>query len=317
MEGNSTGLAQMVCHLQEFEPANFVLARLLKSGALSNYLRCQEYQEVTGYRSDTVRLAGVLGWLLGQRRLPAGSRALPEYMARTRTRKNRLPCETSPILPLPEEEIMDEVLAYNQAVFKLTQDVALTACSSREFTENDFTLPLTGKNFNMNSEAGTVPIAMADSSFGQCLDASLIKCKSKSRSPFAMLSGKGDDSFTSLQDLMTSARRLVYLDMNSFSSAAAPIFADPELVLPPTNSWLLDLMLHRNLLFLTEDNGIKRPAAFKLLMQTIEFIAKVIETRALDGDGFLKRVFGSLKTELEQIRASAIKKVTQMVNEKV
>mmetsp|Transcript_80735 Transcript_80735/g.168380 ORF Transcript_80735/g.168380 Transcript_80735/m.168380 type:complete len:1314 (-) Transcript_80735:305-4246(-) len=305
-DGGTKGFANFICHLQEFEPANFVLAKMLGNKSLERYLESQKV--VVDNRSThlTVRLAGVLAWFFQQQRLPE-----PLPTSKRRTRRSRLPCPTSPALPDFDDsmdEIKGEILGWNSEVFSHVQELTWSTASCRKkMHENEFALPLTGKVFKTEFDERQGPIDMEGGGLGKNLKKNQVR--SRARSPFATISGS-DDKFSSLQDLATSARSLVHMDMNSFFTTAAPIYNNPEEEAQPTNSWLLDLMLHRNLPFLTEDNGITPPAAFKLLEQTREFVEKVLEALQLytsDSDYIVER-FKDFKKELDIIREKAISK---------
>ncbi|KAL8392556.1 hypothetical protein RB595_002664 [Gaeumannomyces hyphopodioides] len=92
------------------------------------------------------------------------------------------------------------------------------------------------------------------------------------RSPFAALSGFGDD-FYSIHDLCANVRAGVFLDEPSVPSI--PIYPE-DTEGTPWNAYLYDFYMHGSLLALINDNGIKKGDVWYLLREFSLSLAKII-----------------------------------------
>ncbi|EJT80287.1 DEAD/DEAH box helicase [Gaeumannomyces tritici R3-111a-1] len=94
----------------------------------------------------------------------------------------------------------------------------------------------------------------------------------KIRSPFAALSGFGDD-FYSIHDLCANVRAGVFLDEPSVPFI--PVYPE-DTEGTPWNAYLYDFYMHGDLVALTRDNGIKKGDVWYLLKDFSLTLAKII-----------------------------------------
>lgn len=292
--GYTRGLANLVTHLFEIEPANIVLARLLSKGLIHKFLKDEARKEKKADRKThlTVRLVSVLSWLLYRRRLPS---ILPKERA---TRKKHLPSESCPVLPPLPEKILAEVQSYNESVFEHVQQLAWTVASTRKIGEVDLALPMSQKAFRSGWDPRGEPFTDPK---GSDLAARIIKqmTRYRARSPFSAINGEGD-IFSCTSDLVNSARNVLHLDMNSFPTIAQPMLEQDGL--EPTNSWMLDFMIHGKIKYLWEDNGVGPTKAWRLISDFREAVKKAtaaIKSYSPEGDLVLK-TFEQLGSEIDK-----------------
>mmetsp|Transcript_33055 Transcript_33055/g.51346 ORF Transcript_33055/g.51346 Transcript_33055/m.51346 type:complete len:2017 (-) Transcript_33055:221-6271(-) len=266
-EGRTRGLANMVLHLFEVEPANFVLNRLLASGLLHEYLTQEKEKVKKGQRRTdlTVKLTAILAWFLFPRRLPRS-------YARSQPRKKHLPSEGCPCLPPLPQKILEEVKNYNEGVSELFQELAFSVASTRKYDSDDFTLPFSGRCFPDKFPKGNPFGAKDDKKKDKKKEPDFLapyigqQLKFRARTPFAALAGEGD-RFRSPADLVTTVRNVIQMDLNAI----------PMVTLKDTNSWALDFMIHGKMKVLWEDNGIDATSAWKLLKEFEDIVRMLID----------------------------------------
>lgn len=270
-DGSTRGLANLVTHLFEIEPANFIFARLLGKGLIHEYLvRAQKHESKADRRTHlTVKLVTLLSWFLYRKRLP-------NHVPKDRNqRKKYLPSKDSPVLQPPPKPIAKEIMAFNASIEEHMQEFAWTVASNKKTSENDMEMPMSGKitrfNWDPRGDATTGPFDSKTAEFGKRLNKH--KTKYRTRSPIAAIDGTGD-YFKSPSDLVASTRNVLHLDFNSFPTIAAPMFGDAGL--EPTNSWMVDFMIHGKIKYLWEDNGIGPTQAWKNISDFKEAIKKAI-----------------------------------------
>jgi hypothetical protein len=256
-EGRLRGLASVVAHLFEVEPANFILNRLLASGLLHDYLTKEKENVKKGQRRTelTVKLTAILAWFLYPQRLPA-------TYAKSQPRKKHLPSEGCPCLPTLPKAILEEVERYNDSTFELFQELAFSVASTRKFAQHDYTLPFTERRFPESwGDSRGNPFGK-DSTFSKPYISQLVRFRA--RTPLAAIAGEGD-RFRSPNDLVTTLRNIIQMDLNAI----------PMVHLQDTNSWALDFMIHGKMYILLEDNGMDSTKAYKFIKQ-FEDIVKMI-----------------------------------------
>jgi len=259
-EARPRGLANLVSHLFEEEPANLILARLLSSGVLHDYLTRESKKEVKKDKRETyltVKLTNILSWFICRRRLP-------QTYARWHKRKGHHPSSECPALkPLPTK-ILDEVNKYNTNVFSCFQDLAFACATTKKMCPDDFTLPYSKKVFP--SEADT-----RGRGFGK--EYAELLMKQRLRSPFSALTGLGND-LVSPHDLVKYTRCVTHFDLNSLPMVSPSLNALGAV--EATNSWAVDFMTHGKIKYLMEDNGIDSTKAWKLITNFIEAVKMLI-----------------------------------------
>jgi len=262
-QGVPTSLANLVVHLFEVEPANFILSRLLSKGLLHKYLKDEKKNVVKDDRSShlTVKLTSVLAWFFFRRRLPD---LIP---TERKQRKKHLPSKGCPVLPKLPSEILAEVMRYSESTFKIFQQLSWTVASSRKIKQGDLTLPFSGIEFPDDWDARGEPFQKGEGSFFEGYVGQITRYRA--RSPFSAVSGSGD-SFKSPQELVTCVRNVLHMDLNALPMVLPAAGKDDAL--EATNSWAVDFMIHGSRKHLYEDNGIDTTKAWKLIS---EFIAKV------------------------------------------
>jgi len=289
----------MVTHLFEIEPANFILSRLLSSGLLHEYIKAEEpkYNKAERRTHLTVKLTTILAWFLFRRRLPA-------TYAKSGFRKKWLPSENCPCLPPLPSKILKEVKKYNLSVFELFQELAWSVASTKKFGGNDFTLPCSKRQFPESWNAKGAPFEK-ESVFQKDYVKQLVRFRA--RSPLAAISGAGD-RFRTPNDLVATLRNVIQMDLN-----ALPIVppahgeAGVEGELEPTNSWILDFMLHGKMKYLAEDNGIDATKAYKLISgfkEKVEMATRALKAYSSPDDIVLK-TFELLSVELKERMAGS------------
>lgn len=288
--GFTRNLANLVTHLFEIEPANFALSRLLANGALHEYLTDAESNERKGERRThlTVKLTAILAWLLYPRRLPSSAPTDGPQ------RKKHLPSKACPYLPPLPLGILKEIQEYNKHVFETFQQFGWSVASTWNFGEHDLSLPYTKKRFPAAGDCAA--IFKDDSEF--CKDFLALRSKFRSRSPFSALSGVAD-FYSSPTDLVKNIRPVVHLDLNSLPMIAPPLLGGDGL--EPTNSWMLDFMIHGKIKYLWEDNGLSSTKAWKLISSFKDAVK--MATTALKvyspPDDIVLRTFTNLAGEME------------------
>lgn len=287
-------LANLVTHLFEVEPANFALARLLSSGLLHQYLEREKAHEFKGQRRThlTVKLLSVLAWIMYRRRLPS---ILPKEKE---NRKKHLPSETCPKLVAPPKKIKKEIMKYNVELFEIFQDFAFSVASTKKIGETDLALPYSQRGFRVGWDARGEPFDKK-SEFAPCFIKQLVRYRS--RSPFSALAGVGD-TFSSSTDLCKYVRNVMHLDLNAIPTVACQpdsgIEEDGDL--EPTNSWILDFMIHGKIQCLWEDNGINATLAWKLISEFAESLKKTTTILKVycPGDDIVLQTFETLADEM-------------------
>lgn len=275
----------------EVEPANLILARLIGSGLIHEYLKVEEKKERKGERRThlTVKLMSVLGWFFFRRRLPA-------TYAKAQSRKKWLPSEDSPRLPPLPSKILEEVQKYNASIFELFQQLSWSVACTRKFRECDFMLPCSQRQFP--SEFGQAPMEK-DSSFQSGLIGQRVRFKA--RSPLAAISG-GGDCFRSPNDLVMNLRNIIQMDMNALPIVPpAPGQAGDRAELEDTNSWALDYMIHGKTKYLWEDNAIDSTRAYKLISgfrDKAAMMVAAIKAYSPPADDIVLKTFVLLHAEL-------------------
>jgi len=288
--GYTSGLASLVTMLFETEPANFLLARLLSTGLLHQYLQKESKKVKKGERRThlTVKLVAVLSWLFYRRRLPS---VIP---SERKHRKKHHPSEFSPKLPPLPAKIEEEVMAYNQGLFDHFQSLAWSVGSTRKMAETDLQLPISEQQFNVKWDKRGEPFPK-ESDFGGRYR--LIRYRA--RSPFSAIGGIGD-TFLSQADLAKSARSVMHLDIHSFMTVACPLLGEDGL--EPTNSWMLDFMIHGKKEYLWEDNGINATLAWKLISDFLAAVKKAVTALKAycPEDDLVLTTFAALGAEIEE-----------------
>jgi len=262
--GSVAGLANMITFMFETEPANFMLARFLTNGLFHEYLTGQEKRARKGDRRThlTVKLTSVLAWFLYPRRLPHN---IPKDRA---PRKKHLPSAKSPSLPPLPKPMLEAVKKYNEGVHELFQELAWCVGSTTKFSDADLVLPLSGRSFRASWDPRGQPFQKG-SPFQEKFIQHIVRYRA--RSPFSAIAGIGDN-FSSPSDLASSTRNVMHLDVTSFPAVAASALGEESL--EPTNSWMLDFMIHGKIRYLWEDNGINATQAWKLIGDFKEAVKK-------------------------------------------
>ena len=264
--GYTSGLASLVTLLFEYEPANLMLARLLSRGLLHDYLTEAKKKVRKGDRRShlTVKLTAVLSWLFLRRRLPS---MIPKEK---RARKKHHPSEFSPALPPLPPAIQEEVQAYNKTLFEHFQQLAYCVGSTRKMAETDLQMPVSEQQFRVGWDPRGEPFAK-DSDLAARFIEQIVRYRSSS--PFSAIGGLGD-FFNSPADLAKSARSVMHMDINSFMMVASPMLGED--MLEPTNSWMLDFMIHGRIHLLWEDNGINATISWKMICSFHEAVKKTV-----------------------------------------
>mmetsp|Transcript_70413 Transcript_70413/g.168645 ORF Transcript_70413/g.168645 Transcript_70413/m.168645 type:complete len:1423 (-) Transcript_70413:98-4366(-) len=255
-------LSGMVTHLFEVEPANMILNRIISKGLLHRYLTEQAQDVMKGDKKTllTVKLAGVLGWFVYRQRLPERP---GKYVP---VRRRHLPSQDCPELPPLPDYILEEVEDYNKNVFELFQQMAFSVASSKKLDESDLTLPFTKRSFPLTFDPRGDPAK--GSKFFDDYKGQLVK--PRSRSPFSAMAGFAD-FFRSPADLATSTRHVLHMDISQLPMVPPPPGCEQGQGLEPANSWVVDILIHEQLKYLTEDNGLGPTEAYKLIESFREF----------------------------------------------
>lgn len=290
--GSTRGLTNMAAFIFETEPANFMLARFLTSGLLHEYLAHQQKRARKGDRRThlTVKLTSVLAWFLYPRRLPHN---IPKDRA---PRKKHLPSATSPALPSLPKPMLEAVKRYNASVHSLFQEFAWAVGSTRKFSDADLVLPLSGRSFSASWDARGPPFQKG-SPFQEKFIQHIVRYRA--RSPFSAIAGIGDN-FYSPSDLASSTRNVLHLDVSSFPSVAASALGEESL--EPTNSWMLDFMIHGKIKYLWEDNGVNATIAWKIIGDFKDAVKKVSTAMKpwCQADDLVLRTFEELGDEIHK-----------------
>jgi hypothetical protein len=285
-EVKTCGLANLVSHLFEIEPANLVLARLLTSGVLHDYLVKEEKKYKKSERKThlTVKLTNILSWFLYRRRLPA-------TYAKWHPRKKNRPSDDCPALkPLPPK-ILEEVNKYNSNVFSCFQDLAFAVSTTKKMGPDDFTLPYTNQVFSAQFDS-------RGAGFGDGYKALILR--QRLRSPFSAMTGLGD-ALESPHDLVKYTRCVTHFDLNSVPMVAPAV--DTLGMLEATNSWAVDFMIHGKIKHLLEDNAINSTKAYKFItnfIEAVKMLTAVLKIYAPSDDIVLKTL-ELLHTEMQKI----------------
>merc|ERR1712232_948764 len=239
---------------------NLILARLLSSGVLHDYLTKESRKEVKKDKKETymtVKLTNILAWFICRRRLP-------ETYARWHKRKGHHPSADCPALkPLPAK-ILDEVGKYNENVFSCFQDLAFACATTKKMCPDDFTLPYSKLIFPSEVDS-------RGRGFGK--EYAELLMKQRLRSPFSALTGSGN-TLESPHDLVKYTRCVTHFDLNSLPMVAPALneLGNVE----ATNSWAVDFMTHGKSKYLMEDNGIDSTKAWKLISNFVEAVKMLI-----------------------------------------
>jgi len=290
--GNTRGLSNMVTYMFETEPANFMLARFLTNGLLHDYLAARQAGAKKADRRThmTVKLTEVLSWFLYPRRLPH------DFPKNRSTRKKHLPSKTCPSLPSLPKPMLEAVKKYNDGVHNLFQELAWGVGSTRKFSDTDLVLPLSGRSFSASWDPRGPPFQKG-SPFQEKFIQHIVRYRA--RSPFSAIAGIGDN-FSSPSDLASSTRNVMHLDVTSFPTVAASALGEQSL--EPTNSWMLDFMIHGKIKYLWEDNGINATQAWKLIGDFKDAVKKVSTAMKpwCPADDLVLRTFEELGAEIHK-----------------
>jgi hypothetical protein len=279
-DGKPRGLANLVAHLFEVEPANLVLARLLSSGVLHDYLRKAENEVKKAEREThlTVKLTNILAWFLYRRRLPdtyAKWEGIPNVRKKNRpfgcTVEGKWKSSCPALMPLPKN-ILLEVKRYNDNVFKCFQDLAFAVSTTKKMGPDDFTLPYTDQRFPASFEdcgAENKNPPFSGKEFTSFI------CRQRVRSPFSALTGSGDELKTP-HDLVKYTRCVTHFDLNSVPMVAPPQILSSAGDLEATNSWVVDFMTHGKMKYLLDDNGIDSTKAWRMISSFIDSLKMMI-----------------------------------------
>eukprot|EP00397_Hematodinium_sp_SG-2012_P001704 GEMP01001709.1.p1 GENE.GEMP01001709.1~~GEMP01001709.1.p1 ORF type:complete len:1345 (+),score=373.38 GEMP01001709.1:450-4037(+) len=262
--GKPRDMASMVTHLFEIEPANFILNRLFRSGALHSYLKHEEKKVVKSDRSThlSVKLAMILAHLLYRRRVTSTEAAFTPY----KSRRQHLPTKNCPVLDILPEKIQHVLDEYEKDVFELYQQFVHSCSATEDIDEKkDIRLPF--------AVVDVAPIKYPDGqnpfrkgapfldSYGKQL------IKYKSRSPLSACSGRGD-KFVNCHDIVSGVREhVVRMDYDTF-----PTVNTRETV----NSWLIDFLLHGQLKFLALDNRLDLSEAYRLVANVEMALSQIL-----------------------------------------
>jgi len=298
--GYTRGLANFASHLFDIEPANFILARLLGKGLLHKYLEREQKRMIKGQRRThlTVKLTSILAWFLCRKRLP---NIVPKDRV---PRKKHLPSADSPALPALPPAIAEEVVAYNESVFEHVQELAWTVASTEKIgkdpQQGDMEMPLSGKTFRSGWDPRGEPFDKEKSEFAPKLIKQITRYRS--RSPFTAITGDGDE-FTCPADLVSSARNLLHLDMNTFPTVAVPMLEAPAGSFEPSNSWMVDFMIHGKIKYLWDDNGIDPTKAYFLINKFKEAVKKASTALGYFApeDDIVRKTFKLLHDEIDKL----------------
>jgi len=294
-DGKLQNLAVMVAHLFEAEPANILLSHVLCSGALHAFLKDQQQYVKKDQRRThlTVRLASVLGWFFQRQRLPAG---LGSKVKRTK----HLPSEGCPYLPPLPDQILKQLEDYNHRVFELFQQLSWCVSSTKVICEEDLKLPFSRRIFQ-DGFGDKGDLFLENSTYKGMLKKQ--HTKFRARSPFAALSGSGDQ-FRTPTDLISSARNVMHMDLNMLPMIPPPAGEDISEGLELTNSWAVDFLCHGKLKYLVDDNGLRATKAWALSQKFIESVNMSVAAMKCfaKADDIVLKTFEELGQEMSKMQ---------------
>jgi len=298
-DGSMCNLSNLLVHLFEVEPANFLLNRLLTTGVLHKYLKSEKKKEDKADRRThlTVKFVGILAWFLFRRRLPA---MLPgEHI----TRKKYMPSKSCPALPPLPPDMLTEIHDYNSGVFELYQEFAFAVATTEKFREADLVLPLSRREFRLGWDERGVPFGEGSEFQGEYLKQLTAY---RARSPFVAIGGLGD-RFASPHDLVKSIRNVLHMDISSLPIIPYTLEEDEAgetvQVLENTNSWIMDFMIHGKTKYLLDDNGIDATKAWALIagfISKLEMLSAVVLSYSNKDD----IVYVSLEKVITEMKAA-------------
>jgi len=290
--GRPLELTSMATHLFEIEPANLMIVRLLRSGALHKYLKEEEPKVLRSERSShlTIKLAVVLSHLLFRQRVTVSKKTY------TVERRNHLPSKNCPILdPLPDE-IQKVVEAYDRDVFSLYQQFIHSCSGTVDLKDKDLDLPYSKARMRPERFPNKViPFKVKESEFLKSYNDQIIKYKS--RSPISAFQGKGD-YFTDTRDIIDGVRdHVVRIDYDTF-----PTLNTRE----KANSWLIDYLIHGQLKYLTVDNRLDPSEAYNLvtkMTQALDMMLQCLEKTCPELDDKTKHPVDIVFSTMKALRA--------------
>lgn len=198
------------------------------------------------------------------------------------------------------KKIKKEIMKYNVELFEIFQDFAWAVASTKKIGEADMALPYSQRSFRVGWDARGEPFDKK-SEFAPCFIKQLVRYRS--RSPFAAIAGVGD-TFSSSTDLCKYVRNVMHLDLNAIPTVSCPpeagIQEDGEL--EPTNSWILDFMIHGKIVCLWDDNGINATLAWKMISEFKDSLKKTSTILKVysPSDDIVLQTFETLADEMER-----------------
>jgi len=102
------------------------------------------------------------------------------------------------------------------------------------------------------------------------------RLKFKARSPFAAMEGSGD-TFSSPADLVNTVRSVLHLDIHMLPIIPPPVSQDFSSGLEPTNSWIVDYLIHGKKEMLSEDNGLHAAKVWTMINKFKDNLKMVLE----------------------------------------
>lgn len=293
-KGKMFGLAYLVMLLLECEPANFIIAYLIVSGAL--------HQSLTRIYDEEIRdllLLKVLAKILYPRQVPFNlvvrhelSSGILKNVIKQRFSDFDKSC--SPFIRSDTKSLDSFVKQYNSIVQETVINSVKAYCQNMDYNDRDFELPFSKLSFNYNSIDETIINSLDHSECLKYYKRQIIDYRC--RSPFAALVGKSDSSFICAEDLCDSIRNSVYLTRDMI-----PDVEIDEIYLLPrdvdehkcmsnldemkfvhvvlTNSYALDFWFHGDLKNLLPSNHIPTSKSWFVLrdfLTTLQLINKAL-----------------------------------------
>jgi hypothetical protein len=222
----------LVSSLYQFEPSNFALVALLRSGELHRLTRNFEAKPEETVRQLLIVLANLFA------RQPRRAQNSDAVELSTRNSSSTV------ILPHPSNRIIQVLEQHNNAVTAIFSRYAKDYAQqhSQDLGE-DATLSLSHRTVDASK-------AQADGAFAANLRQS--KLSIASRSPFVALSGH-DDHFHSVDELAETLRTDVVLTTHAVPVVPWIVSRDHQL-----DAYVLDFFKHGSLEVVIRDNGIPR-----------------------------------------------------------
>jgi len=191
------------------------------------------------------------------------------------------------------------VQRYQDEVFGLFQDFTYAMCSCKEFSEDDYTLPFSRRNFKNQQADAEFP---CDGEFkSQYMNQIIEYCV---RSPFVALTGVGDH-LTYPSELTTTLRAGLHIDNSMFPMLLPPEWKDAK-HMEPTNSYLIDFMTHRFSRCLWQDNAVNATLCYanvKKLNDVLEMMNVIFKLDA-PHDDIVLQTFQELADEVSNLKKS-------------